>query len=270
MLKVEASTVSRRLGSLESALGAKLAARTPEGLVLNDMAMAAASLAETVDQGVNGLVGRIGGEDKRPAGVVRLTTTDSVAMWVWRGLAPFREAHPAIRVDLVVSTAALDLVRREADVALRFFRERNPTLIARKIGEFGWSVFASTDYVSRKRVSPGSDFALSDHPVVGYSASQSPGARWIDANSRPEDIVLRADSVAGVLNAVRFGVGVSALPCYVAEDHPSLVRLTPEVVARSEAFVMMAPDHRETVRVRLVADALADLFARNRALLEGS
>jgi DNA-binding transcriptional LysR family regulator len=269
MLKVEPSTVSRRLGSLESALGAKLAARTPEGLVLNDAAMAAADLAETVDQGVHGLVGRIGGDDKRPAGVVRLTTTDSIAMWIWRGLAPLREAHPAIRVDLVVSTAALDLARHEADVALRFFREKSPTLVTRKIGEFGWAVFASPAYLERKGVPPGGEFVLADHMVVGYSGTQAAGARWVEANSRPENIVLRADSVASAMNAVRSGVGVSALPCYVVEDHPMLVRLSPAVVTRSEVFVVTPPDHRETVRVRLVIEALADLFSRHRAMLEG-
>jgi DNA-binding transcriptional LysR family regulator len=191
-------------------------------------------------------------------------------MWLWRGLAAMREEYPGIRVDLVVSTAALDLLRREADIALRFFREKNRSLVARKIGGFGWSLFASREYVERTRVHPGEDFVLAEHRVVGYSGTQSPGARWIAENCPPERVVLRADSVASVLNAVRSGIGVSVLPCYVVEDHPSLTRLTPAVVTRSEAFVVISPDHRETVRIRMVIDALAALFKRHRGQLEDS
>ena len=65
-LKVEPSTASRRLASLETALGAQLAARTPEGLVLNDAGQLASELAETIDRGIQELVARIGGEDRRP------------------------------------------------------------------------------------------------------------------------------------------------------------------------------------------------------------
>lgn len=272
LLKVEPSTASRHLGSLETALGAQLAARTPEGLVLNEAGLAASDLAETMERGINELVGRIGGDDLRPEGIVRLATTESMAVFLMRGLVPLREAHPKIQIELVVSSTALDLTRREADVALRLFRETNPTLIARKVGDIGWSVFASREYVERTGVVPGEDFALDGLAVVAYKepVSRAPGACWLTENTRPAQVVLSGDSVTSVLNAVRAGLGVSALPCFLIPEHPTLVRLTPAVVARGEAFIVIPPDHRDTVRVRLVMDALASLFERERALLEGT
>jgi DNA-binding transcriptional LysR family regulator len=272
LLKVEPSTASRRLGSLEAALGAKLAARTPEGLVLNEAGLAASDLAETMERGILELVGRIGGDDQRPQGIVRLATTESMATFLMRGLVPLREAHPLIQIELVVSSTSLDLTRREADVALRLFRETNPTLIARKVGEIGWSVFASREYVERKGIVPGESLELAGLAVVGYKdpVSRAPGPSWLAANTRPAQIVLSGDSVSSVVNAVRAGLGVSALPCFLVADHPTLVRLTPAVVARGEAFIVIPPDHRDTSRVRLVMDALASLFERERALLEGS
>jgi DNA-binding transcriptional LysR family regulator len=73
-----------------------------------------------------------------------------------------------------------------------------------------------------------------------------------------------------VLNAVKAGIGLSVLPCFVAHGEASLVRLTPSLIARGEAFLVIPPDHRETVRVRLVMDALTALFERERQMLEGA
>jgi DNA-binding transcriptional LysR family regulator len=73
-----------------------------------------------------------------------------------------------------------------------------------------------------------------------------------------------------VLNAVKAGIGLSVLPCFVAHGEASLVRLTPSLIARGEAFLVIPPDHRETVRVRLVMDALTALFERERQILEGA
>lgn len=275
LMKVEPSTVSRRLASLEAALGAQLAVRTPEGLLLNEAGELTGELAETMDSGISELLHRIGGDDRRPEGLVRLSTTASMATFLMSGLASLREKHPKIQVQLVVSSAALDLVRREADVAIRMFREQSPTLLTRKVGDVGWSVFASREYVAKTGIELGRDpgpQALAGHPVVSYrgSASRSAGAVWLTENSRPEDVVLTGDSVQAVLIAVKTGIGVSVLPCFSVENEPTLLRLTPAVVARVEAFVVIPPDHRHTARVRLVQDAVAELFERERALLEGT
>jgi DNA-binding transcriptional LysR family regulator len=271
-LKVEPSTASRRLSSLETALGAQLAARTPEGLVLNDAGELASELAERIDRGIHELVARIGGEDQRPEGTVRLATTESMSVFLMRGLVPLRETHPKIQIELVVSSTALDLTRREADLAVRLFRETNPTLITRKLGAVGWSVFASRDYVERMRIATGPALSLEGLAVVGYKdpVTRAPGPAWLARNTRPEQVVLSGDSVSAVVNAVRAGLGVSTLPCFVIPDTPTLVRLTPNVVAHGEAFVVIPPDHRDTARVRLVVDALVALFERERALLEGT
>lgn len=273
-LKVEASTASRRLGSLEAALGVQLAARTPEGLVLNDAGQLAAELAQTIDGGIQELTRRIGGEDQRLEGLVRLSTTESMAALLMRGLVPLRETHPKIHVELVVSSAALDLMRREADLAIRLFRESNPMLVARKLGDVGWSVYASRRYVERSGFALTESLdgcVLSGQAIVGYRspASRASGAIWLAEHSRQEDVVFTGDSVMAVHNAVRAGIGISALPCFVAHGDTELVRLTPAVVAQIEAFVVIPPDHRNTVRVRLVMDAVASLFERERALLVG-
>ena len=84
---------------------------------------------------------------------------------------------------------------------------------------------------------------LGDHAVVGFRepVTRAPGACWLAANTRPENVVLACDSVAAVANAVRAGLGLSALPCFVLPDYPTLVRLTPAVVACGDVFVVIPP-----------------------------
>jgi DNA-binding transcriptional LysR family regulator len=275
LLKVEQSTASRRLSALEAALGAQLVARTPEGVALNEAGLLVAAVAEGFDAGIEDLTKRIGGEDRRPEGIVRLATTESMATFLMAGLGPLRQEHPKILVQLVVGSAALDLIRREADLAVRLFREKNPSLVTRKIGDLGWSLYASRAYVDRTGITLGADLAacaLAGQPVIGYAGptARAPGAVWLAEHSRPEDVVLTGESVPSVLNAVKAGLGISALPCFAAHCEPSLVRLTPSLIARGEAFLAIPPDHRETVRVRLVMDAVTALFEREREMLEGA
>jgi DNA-binding transcriptional LysR family regulator len=83
-------------------------------------------------------------------------------------------------------------------------------------------------------------------------------------------VVLTGGTVTSVANALRAGLGISVLPCFAVHGDPALVRLTPEVVATAEAYLVIPPDHRETVRVRLVMEAVAALFERESALLSGT
>ncbi len=275
LLKVEPSTASRRLQALETALGGKLVARTPEGLKFNAAGELVADLAETMQAGILALERRIGGEDQKAEGLVRLSATESVATFIMQGLLPLREEHPKIQIELVVASAALDLMRREADLAIRMFRESSPTLVTRKVGEVGWSIYASRDWVESRRVALPialSACSLAGLPVIAYrgSVARAPGAVWLNEHSSPADVVLTADSVSSALNAVRAGLGIGVLPCFAVHGDAKLVRLAPAVVAHSEAFLVIPPDHRETVRVRLVMDAVQAHFARERAVLAGA
>src|SRR3954468_4731272 len=97
LLKVEQSTASRRLTALESALGAQLVARTPEGLALNEAGQLVADLAQSIDGGVEELQRRIGGEDQRPEGLVRLSTTESFSPFLMGGWCRCGKSTPRFR-----------------------------------------------------------------------------------------------------------------------------------------------------------------------------
>lgn len=273
-LKCESSTASRRLAALEAALGVQLVVRTPEGMTLNAAGISVAELAEMIDRGVDELERTIGGEDAKPEGVVKLATTDTVASFLMAGLIPLRNEYPKIQIQLVVANTAHDLVRKEADIAVRMYRDQNPTLVTRKIGDVGLSLYASPAFVERTKCKLGDTVdksALDGLPIIRFAdgLAHTKAGQWLLANTRDEDVVLAGTSMASVINAARAGLGISLVPCFAVHGDTGLVRLTSAVLARTEAWLVIPPEHRATVRVRLVMDAIAALFQRERALLEG-
>lgn len=268
LLKVDPSTVSRRLAALEAGLGVQLVVRLPEGLQLSAAGVRAAEGARTVDRTIAELEAAIAGADALPRGTVRVSVSDGFAPVLYDGLARLRQEHPEICVDLVIDSGRTDILRHQADIAVRLFRDTQPDLVVRKVGEIGWSVYASPGYIARCGLPSLDD--LRAHEIVGFAdaAARSPGARWLEARADAARVVMRGSSVLAVLNAVNAGLGIAPLPCSMTRGS-ELVRLTPGVVTSSEAFLVTAPDLRDVARIKIVLEALGEVFAQQRALLAG-
>jgi DNA-binding transcriptional LysR family regulator len=270
-LAVDHSTVSRRLAALEESIGSQLLRRTPEGLCFTEAGNTAAATAEAMAASASGLLDKLAGADDRDAGVVRLTCAEAFIPFLVEEARQLRDAHPDLRVELLPSTAVLDLLRREADVALRMFRPMQPALVARMVGKLGWSLYASEAYVARKGPLQ-SVGDLSGHELIAYDAELKAGfgPRWLDEHAGSATVVMRCDSVRGAVLAITQGVGIGTIPCYLAASDPLLRRLTPEVTANAEVFLVTAPDVQDLKRVRLVLEMVAAMFDRNRALFAGT
>jgi len=268
-LKVDTSTVSRRLAAIETALGVQLVARTPEGVKFNEAGIAASETAQAVEALLQKLEARIGGRDQQPEGLVRVAVTEGFSTIIYAGLEELRATDPAIFVELVVSPGRADLARGDADIAVRLFREQSGDLVSKKVATIGWSLYTSDAYIERRGL-PSID-SLDQHDIVGYSdaASRSPGARWLESTAREGRIVFRGVSVSAVAQAVRAGMGVSILPCFVCQRETTLRRLTSDELVEGEAFLVVSPASKDTTRVRAVLDALGALFLREAAMFAG-
>jgi DNA-binding transcriptional LysR family regulator len=267
-LKVDPSTIGRRIAALEGELGAQLVVRQPDGMKLTDAGREAALAAEAIDARLGALANKVGGVDEQPRGQVRVSATEGFATILYGSLAALREDYPEIIVDLLLSSAAVDLARGEADIAIRAFRETRGDLVTRKVVDIGWSLYAAPGYLARKPplVDP---CDLGGHDVIGLAdvASRTPGARWLEEQARNVTVVFRAASTTAAMNAARVGMGIAVVPCFVADA--SVQRLTPKVVATSEVFLVTTPDSKATARVRIVCNALANMFAKEKAALNG-
>jgi DNA-binding transcriptional LysR family regulator len=267
-LKVDPSTIGRRIAALEGELGAQLVVRQPDGMKLTDAGREAVAAAEHVDARLAELAGKVGGAAEQPRGHVRVSATDGFATLLYGGLAALREDYPEIIVDLVVTSAAVDLARGEADIAIRAFRETRGDLVVRKVADASWSLYAAASYLARKPLAK-DPCDLRGHDVIGFAdvASRTPGARWLDEHSSDATVVFRATSTTAAMNAARAGMGVAVVPCFTADA--TVTRLTPKAIATSEVFLVTTLDSKATSRVRIVCTALANLFAKEKATLLG-
>lgn len=204
-LRVNQTTVSRRIAAAERALGARLFERSDGTLRPTRAGEAAVNRAAQVELEVEALERRVTGTDAAPAGTVRLT---SVPILVNRLLVPalpkLYAAHPRLQIELIADQRNLHLTRREADIALRLARPESGTALARRIGRLDYAV-----YGPRRR-------AANALPWITYEEGLGhlPQARWIDAAAGKDvPVSLRVNDAETILQAVRAGLGKSLLPC---------------------------------------------------------
>jgi DNA-binding transcriptional LysR family regulator len=269
-LGVEHTTVGRRLTALETALSTRLFIRGPDGLTITAAGREMLPLAEEIAERAQAIERRVSGEDGRVEGTVRVSVSEALSAYLVRQTAPLRERHPGLRVEMQVGNHASDLLRGEADLALRARPVTEPDLVARRLVSAGWSLYASPDYVARKGTPPDPE-ALGGHDIIAFddSMANTPGGVWFGAHAKACNVAMRGNSVIAVFNAAICGMGVAVLPCFLGGPEPQLRRLTPRILGTRDIHLVVHPDLARVARVRAVMDFLVELFERDAALWTG-
>jgi DNA-binding transcriptional LysR family regulator len=269
-LGVRHSTVGRRIDALEAALGASLFMRAPDGFALTDAGRSIVPPAEDAERAVMAVERRVAGGDRRVDGIVRVATSESFSGFLMRRLPELQAEHPTLTVEVLSGNASLDLMRREADLAVRFMETTQGDLVSRRLCDAGWSLYASEAYLARA-ASPKAPTDLARHDVIGFdeTMARSPGAVWLDEHRAGARIAVRCNSLMSALSASIAGMGVAVLPCFLAEAEPSLRRLSDEVLAARAIWLVFHPDVAEIRRVRTVIDFVAAIVGREAATFRG-
>jgi DNA-binding transcriptional LysR family regulator len=270
-LGVDPSTVSRRVRALESALGARVFDRTLSGHRLTPVGAKLAETAEHVAADIAGMEREAARADDRLLGTVRIATSDAVGrLFVSPFVARFHREHPLVDFQIMADQRAADLVRREADMAIRFVRTAQAQLVSRRLATIGHGLYASREYLEAHPF--GGDEPLRGHVLLGYheSLARMPEARWLDERAAGSRFAVRANRADALLVTAASGMGLAVLPCYVADPEPRLVRLLgPEAVVRREVWLVMHRDLRRIARFRAFADHLASEFGKLGPALQG-
>ena len=166
-------TLSRRIAGLEGQLKAQLFQRTPRGLVLTEAGDAVLAGARRVEQEALAIERQAEASQAALTGSVRISLTEGLgALWLPKKLAAFHLAYPALRIEMLVDNRAVNLVRREADIAVRMFRPEQPDLIAKKAGSLRIGLYGSKSYFARRGM-PNTAEDLKEHDLVGFDESMS-------------------------------------------------------------------------------------------------
>jgi DNA-binding transcriptional LysR family regulator len=261
-LRMTQPTCGRRLAGLETTLGVRLFDRTPTGLRITAAGTELLEAAQKMEQGAEALASRAAGRDRKLEGLVRIATNDLFACTeLVSSLAQLRVRYPAICTELVISNVETDLLRREADMAVRFRPESvKPTpekLIAKRLSDGPWLLYGAEAYLAR-RGAPADPSDLAGHDVVVCSA-RHPAFAWCEKAFRNARPVLTAPSMQVAAAAISAGVGLGVLPRRAEKQFPVIRALSSEV-AHGTAWLVLHPEMRRVPRIRALAEGIVALY----------
>lgn len=263
-LHVNHSTVARRIASLEEMLGKPLFERRSYGYALTTVGKAVLDDAGTMERGALAVHQRLQSGTELN-GLVRVTAGRTLAeRFIVDRLGQFRERHPQIDLEVISENLVVSLARHEADIALRFGKQKDSALLARHIGTVTLGLYASRDYLDRHDARA---------PVlIGYDDKSDfiPEASWLNHTFSGHRFAFRITSQSAQAAAARAGFGIALLPRFIAANDPELVPIPLKVhLPERPVWLMLRRDLRRVPRVQAVADYLIDLFRRERKLLSG-
>jgi DNA-binding transcriptional LysR family regulator len=268
-LGVDHTTVGRRIEVVEGSLGVRLFTRTTTGYVLTAEAEALLPDIERVEEAALALERGAHARDDRVEGRVRVTSGETFgACYLAPRLALFGRQHPGLTIEVITGGTVLDLARREADVAVRFFRSSHESLVVRRVAEIAHALYASEAYLAAHPVADAA--ALRDHPLL--APEPGPGvveAAWVEqltGGARPAFV---SNLTVALLEAARAGAGVAVLPRYLGDREPTLRRLPMPDEPREPIWITVHRDLKHARRVRAVLDFLSERLAGDRPLLVG-
>lgn len=262
------STVFRRLRQIEAAVGAPLFERDGSRLVASGPGEEIAALSRQMRDAVDAATLKLKGREALPAGELRVATNDSLLIGLLTPIfARFRMACPDVHLDVIVSNQALNLSRRDADVAIRATDSPPETLVGRRLARIAWAQFAAAAGTP-SAIDAGKDEA--PWVALGETMGAMKVVRHAVSEKGADRLRYRVDTVLGLAAAVEAGIGMGHLPCFVGDRSPTLRRLGPVDPAFStDLWLLTHADLRHAARVRVFIDFVASEIAALRPLIEG-
>jgi DNA-binding transcriptional LysR family regulator len=269
-LGVDQSTVSRRLTALEESVGARLIVRGGREFALTAEGRAMCGAAEAVEAAIGEASRAVRVAKLEVSGTDRVSCPPAFIPHLHAALAAVREKHPSLAAEVSGAYRTVDLAKGEADMALRAFRPSEPDLVARKLVDVGWAVYAASAY-AKARTLPTTPDELPQHALVLYAATMHGvfGLRWMDDHRAEATQLTRVDNLESAAEVISSGGGLGVLPCFIAAKQPELTRVFAEPVWTNALYCVFHESARDTARVRAASEAFAAHFEANAELFAG-
>ena len=260
VLRASQPTLGRHIAELEAQLGVVLFERTGRGLLPTAAALRLAEAARAMEAGAHQLARGAERAEADVAGTVRITASQPVACVLLPPvLARMRLALPEVQVELVASNEVANLLRREADIALRMVRPAQASLVARRIGSVALGAYAHRDYL-RRQGTPRQPADLLRHALIGNDRNDDV-LRGFAALGQPAErghFALRTDDLLAHWQAVRAGLGIGFMAGYLARTDPDVVAVLPQLqLPQLPVWLTVHREIRTSRRIRAVYDFLA-------------
>ena len=259
ILNLSQSAISRQIQSLELDLKIQLFERHARGLVLTDNGEYLFKSAHEIISKLKDVESTLSGHKDKLNGKLTVTTVVSFGTtWLTPRIKEFMDLHPEIEVELIFDDKELDLSTREADVAIRMRRPKQLNLIQKKFVDFNYHIYGSNEYLEKNGY-PKILKDLNKHKFITYGrGAPSPvyNPDWVlklgVKEGKKRKSAMKVNSVYGLLLAVQSGVGLAALPDYIAHNIPNLTKVLPDETGKPTETHFVYPASLKT-NARLIA-----------------
>jgi len=264
-------TLSRHLGELEVQLGAPLFERTGRGVVPTAAALAVLPAARQMQSGAEGLARAARRGREATQGTVRITTSEVAACWLLPPIvAALQREEPGIAIEIVASNLVQNLLRREADIALRMVRPVQGSLVARRLADIGIGAYAHRDYLAHAGA-PSAPHDLLHHRLIGYDRDDAilNGMAAMGMKVGPAAFAVRTDHQVANAQLVAAGAGIGFVTHYCAAQWPGMQRVLPDLdIPAMPCWIAVHRELRGSGVVRRVFEFLVDAVPARLACLE--
>ncbi|WP_322518266.1 LysR family transcriptional regulator [Rhodopseudomonas palustris] len=268
-LKVDQSTISRKIAHLECTLGTALFERLPSGLRVTEIGDRLLCHTERIESAVIAMREDVQCGSSRTAGRVRLATMEGIAsLYLASHFSRLYRQHPNLTVELLTSPQTVSVNRREADLFLSFFRPRGQGMVSERLGCFELGLYASQDYLDRNGI-PGSAADLVQHSFVTYidDLIQLDSVRWLDDIIKTPTVSFHSNSMIAQMNAAAGGLGLVLLPSFATKGRNDLVPVLHDRMSTArELWINVHTDLQFVPRIRAVSSFLKATFKADQIM----
>jgi len=271
-LNLSQSAVSRQIRALEEGLNSTLFHRHARGLILTEQGELLFDATRAMTKRLDAAAARIRDSEEEVFGVLKVTTTTGFGtLWLAPRLTKLYDKYPDLKIDLMLEERVLDLPMREADVAIRMKEPSQADLIRKRLMTVQMQLYASQDYL-RRHGTPEDISDIAEHRLICQnpaSAQVAAGAVLVQQlMSHNPHSLLSVNNYFGVLQGVLNDLGIGALPDYLTEDFPHLVRVLPEIESGEVPVFLAYPEElRHSKRITAFRDFVQDEIISHRKQL---
>ena len=271
VLNLGIATTSRRLERLEHALGVRLFTRDQLGYKLTDEGVSLVMQAEALEQAGFSFGAAAQANNNNVMGHVRLATAQGLAdHLIIPALPKLIKAHPNLTLEIVTGVSTVNLHRRDADLALRMVRPESGNVSIRRLGELGFGLYSSQEYL-QNRAQSDRNSSFENDDFIGWSEIQRqlPPAQWIERTLRGKACKLTTTSMSAQISAVQAGIGIAILPHFIALKK-GLICMKSDIGCDQPIWLAIHSDLAHSRRVRTVAEFLSDLIIGHQTSLKSN
>lgn len=263
-LNVQHSTISRRIRALEDKLGASLLTKKQGHFVLTSAGVEVIKAASRIESEIVSFDGSVFGKDEQLSGPLNVTTFGDLASTLLMPMfSSFCEAHPQIDLHILVSNSTISLAQREADVAIRMSNSPTDTLIGKRIATVATAIYGSTPYINRQK-EESSKIKWLGVDCCGFHKN------WTKQTSGSDTHQFNCDDSVITAAAIREGLGVSFLPCFIGDADPLLERYSqPNPDHDLGLWILMHPELKRNARVIAFRTHAIQFLENKKNLLQG-